>query len=409
MTTRSDRAAHAVAHLAEVDPALGALALWCDIVDAPADQPGTVTTGSRISVGADFTALPLREQIGVLGHHVLHVALRHSARQAAMAQRTGEDFQPGTYTLAADAIVNECLEQAGHALPRPSVLLRTLLVEVLREPAEGALGKWDVDRLYGALRSLDGDGASRQENYRKYNAFRDDLEASYHHGATGEDDAAAWQGHLTRAETTGRGPGRGIGPILAKLADRAAPETPWELHLRGLLARAVSEVPRRSHRRPDRTSIAAEAEARRIGGPTPVFVPGRARDARRPRIAVGLDTSGSITDGLLARFAAEIAGIARRSGAETHVLSFDETVYEARVLGPGAWEDAITGQTFRRGGGTSFIDVMARAAQLAPSITVILTDLDGAFGPAPPGRVVWATPQAFWHPPPFGTVLSLAR
>ena len=77
MPSRSQRAARATGFLAERDPALASLALWCDIHDAPGD---TRTQGQTILIGERFTALPLREQIGTLGHHILHVALRHPAR-----------------------------------------------------------------------------------------------------------------------------------------------------------------------------------------------------------------------------------------------------------------------------------------------------------------------------------------
>ncbi|MDX5413125.1 MAG: VWA-like domain-containing protein, partial [Rhodobacterales bacterium] len=102
-------------------------------------------------------------------------------------------------------------------------------------------------------------------------------------------------------------------------------------------------------------------------------------------------------------------GVARRSGAETHLLCFDDTVYHHAVLTPGQCETALTSAEFRRGGGTSFRDVMDEARKIDPSIVVILTDLDGPFGPPPAFDIVWATPCASWPVPPFGKVLSLAR
>jgi hypothetical protein len=40
---------------------------------------------------------------------------------------------------------------------------------------------------------------------------------------------------------------------------------------------------------------------------------------------------------------------------------------------------------------------------------LILTDLDGRFGPvAPRTRLIWAVPDAPAKPPPFGRVLELA-
>jgi len=87
VTGRSARAARAVAHLGEVDPALAVLALWCRIRDG--DGP-TRTTGDTITVGPTFDRLGLPEQVGLVAHHVLHVALRHSDRQAGLAERLGD-------------------------------------------------------------------------------------------------------------------------------------------------------------------------------------------------------------------------------------------------------------------------------------------------------------------------------
>jgi predicted metal-dependent peptidase len=404
MPPRSQRAARALAHLAENDPALASLALWCDIHDAPDE---TRTRGQTILIGKSFATLPLREQIGLLGHHILHVALRHAARMEGMRQRFGKSFADQTYNLATDALVNEVLEKAGHALPRPAVTLTPLLSEVLQTATDHALARWDADRLYMALVNLDGSGRTRRADYESKTAFRPDIESDGQ--AEAQDAATAWQARITQALQAPGAAGRGIGAVLGRVHDLPRVDTPWEVHLRRLLAKAVIDAPRLSYRRPRSGWIAAEAEARLSRGPTPVFEPGQARNRHRPRIVVGLDSSGSVGDLVLSLFAAEVAGIARRSGAETHLLCFDDTVYHHAILTPGHCEKALTTAELRRGGGTSFRDVIDEARRIDPSIVVILTDLDGPFGPPPPFDVLWATPCATWSVPPFGKVLSLAR
>jgi predicted metal-dependent peptidase len=340
--------------------------------------------------------MSLPEQVGVAGHHVLHVALRHPARLAAMGARLGETFDADLYNLAADAVVNEALLRAGHALPRPAVRVADLV-----EAGEDALASWDVDRLFAELRRSGSRGRRRDGE-----PSRRDLYAGPA-GDTGDARAAEWKGHLTRALAAGRGAGRGIGRFAAALGDLPLSRVPWERRLRRLVARAVSEVPRRSHRRPANAWIAMEAAARASDGLAPVFQPGLARDRMRPRIAVGLDTSSSIDDDTFARFAGEACGIARRTGAELHVLAFDETVHATRRLEPWEGARALLATPLRRGGGTAFVDVIATAARLHASVAVILTDLDGPFGPAPTMPVVWAVPDGDHPAPPFGTVLSL--
>jgi hypothetical protein len=91
VTGHSTRAARALAHLGEVDPALAVLALWC----RHRDGAGTTrTSGDVITYGSGFGHLGLPEQVGLVAHHVLHVALRHSSRQAGLAERLGEPSTP---------------------------------------------------------------------------------------------------------------------------------------------------------------------------------------------------------------------------------------------------------------------------------------------------------------------------
>ena len=150
MSSHSTRAARALAHLGEVDPALAVLALWCRHRDGAG---ATRTDGDTISYGPGFATLGLPEQVGLAAHHVLHVALRHSDRQAGLAERLGERFDRALYGLAADGIINEVLILAGHAVPRPTVMLTELLAEAgLPAPSSvAALERWDADRLAIAL------------------------------------------------------------------------------------------------------------------------------------------------------------------------------------------------------------------------------------------------------------------
>ncbi|MEO1613871.1 MAG: VWA-like domain-containing protein, partial [Pseudomonadota bacterium] len=228
--------------------------------------------------------------------------------------------------------------------------------------------------------------------------------------AAGEErdgNAEVWAQRLTQAADAGRAAGLGIGTAMAGFADLPDARVPWERRLRGLLNRAVSEIPRRSWKRPANRWVAREAVAMAAGGPRngdgPVFEPGYARDRMRPRIAVAIDTSSSITETQLRLFGAEALAIARKSGAEIHLLAFDEAVHLNVRLETAAQLEALT---FRRDGGTSFIDVVETAATLAPSILVVLTDLDAAFGDPPDFPVIWAATGAA-PPPPFGTLLRV--
>ena len=403
MSGPSTRAARALAHLGEVDPALAVLSLWCRHRDGAG---ATRTDGDTISYGPGFDTLGLPEQVGLAAHHVLHVALRHGQRQAALAERLGDGFDATLFGLAADGIVNETLILAGHALPRPAVTLTDLLAEagMPAKSAVDALERWDADRLAMALHA----DPRRAENLRDWGATRGfavDL-------GLGEPDqdgetqkAADWRNQILRALEAGRKAGSGIGRLGAILADLAPASVPWELRLRGLLARALIERPHPSWRRPAGRWVARMAEAERSGGPVPVFEPGRQRLDHRPRIVIGLDTSSSVDPQTLRLFAAEAEAIARRTGAEVHLMAFDETVFSTARLDPNGWQ-GLRDAGFRTGGGTDYRDLFDQAGRQLPSMLIVLTDLDAPLPPAPVFPVLWAVPKAV-PPPGFGQVLVI--
>ena len=404
MTAHGTRAARALAHLAEVDPALAVLALWCRHRDAPGP---TRTSGDTIHYGPGFDSLGLPQQVGLVAHHVLHVALRHCDRQAALATRLGDGFDPTLFGLAADGIINETMILAGHALPRPAVTLTDLLAEA-GTPAQSpvaALDRWDADRLAMALHG-DARRAERLRDWGRTRGFATDLEM----GEPGDDgerqSAADWRNQILRALEAGRKTGMGIGRLGAILADLSPAAVPWELHLRGLLARALIDRPHATWRRPSGGWLARMAMADQSGGPQPVFQPGRARLDHRARRVVGLDTSSSVAAQTLRLFTAEAEAIARRTGAEVHLLAFDTSVFLEKRLDPAGWQ-GLRDQGFRTGGGTDYTDVMARAGRLAPSLAVILTDLDAPLPPAAPRfGLLWAVPRPV-DPPAYGRVLVI--
>lgn len=395
------RARAALARMPGIDPAIAALSVWCTHRDT--DGP-TRCAGDTILYGLDFETRPLSEQTGLVAHHVLHVALRHAGRGAAMAQRDGDAFASDLFNLATDAIVNEVLLQGGHALPRPAVRLAELFGALTRPPSvqDRGLAHWDADRLYRYLTETR-EGTSRSSEAARYaeeQRFTPDLETQQDTAP----DPDLWASRVEQALAAGRGAGSGIGAVLARFGDLPTTRTPWEIVLRRLLTRALSEHPRLSHRRPANRWIAREAEAMTTGGPSPAFEPGKLRDAKRPRLVIGLDTSSSISDGELDLFASETRSIQRRTGAETHLLAFDTEVHLQTRLEP---QTRFPDIAFRRGGGTAFDDVVAAAQRLRASVLVLLTDLDGPAGAAPDFPVIWAV--AGEDPPraPFGTFLHL--
>lgn len=427
--THSARATRALQVLAETDPALAALSFWCAHRDDDGAPPGGATLAAwsdatSIHYAARFAALPLAEQVGLCAHHILHVAFRHAGRERAMALREGPDFDPARFALGCDAIVNDTVLAAGYALPRPAVRLSELVPHALGR--DGALAEWDCERLYKALSQPPGGRAgggsgdadrlraqagARAAEYGDEAGFEPDID-SQNSPAAGPDETAEdseWRQRVIRALEEGRRAGVGLGRIGHRIGDLPRSDTAWELLLRGLASRALLHRPRPNARRPAARWLAMDSLARARGRPSPPFAHAMRRMDAAPRIAVGLDCSGSIDAAPLARLGAELSAIARRSGAETHVLVFDEAV-RGRWQVPASRAGAgLLTRALPRGGGTDFAPVIAEAAALDPSLIVILSDLDGPMGPDPRLPVLWAVPEGRPPEPPFGRVVSLAR
>ncbi len=442
MTARhSARATRALQALAEADPAFAALALWIDHRDAerPEDAPADTrldgdaqapawTDGRTIFYGPGFAALPADVQMGVAAHQILHVALRHPARDRAMRLRLGDEADPRLFNIAADALVNETLIAAGYSVPRPCVTLLPLHAFLLRDeaPTASALAKWDAETLTLALKEIVARGRTAApgagdaphssdaaiEKMARKAAFAPDIEAREADpggAAQAAEDDAEWQQRLSRALEEGRLAGRGIGALGLHLADIPRSEVPWERHLRSLVARALLPEPRQVWSRPARVWAAMEDAARRSGAPAPVYQPGHARARAIPRIAVGIDSSSSIDTARLRLFLGQVAGIARRSGAEVHALVFDDQVRSVQVLPRAAPEEALKRLDLSREGGTSFDGLFAEAGRLEPAILIVLTDLDAPVPPAPRGvPVLWAVPAPPAKAPPHGRVVDLS-
>ena len=408
MSRHSERASRALRKLAETDPAFASLALWVRHEDSDARPLPAWSDGTTIRYGAIFGTHTLPEQMGLAAHHILHVAFRHAARGTAMALRLGPAHDGAIFNAAADAVLNEALFRAGFVMPRPCVLLTDLLREALGDiaPPDDALARWDVERLYVSLMGAGGSGRTREaadaaRTFAARQGFAQDLDAG---NPEESEDAGEWQQRVARAMEAGRLAGRGIGMIGHRLADLPETRVPWETVLRRLVTKAVTELPRRSWRRPTGRWLALDA-----AGEALPFEPSLARNARVPRVAVGIDSSSSVDETRLALFAAQVAGIARRTGAETHVLVFDEIVQERRVMRGGSWDRAVTGLAFSRDGGTDFAPVLAEADRLDPAVIVMLTDLDAPLPDRPRAPVIWAVPEEPRAPPPWGRVVSLAR
>ena len=124
-------------------------------------------------------------------------------------------------------------------------------------------------------------------------------------------------------------------------------------------------------------------------------------------MVIGVDTSGSINQGLIEMFAAEIRAIVEMVKPEcVHVVYCDATVHRVDEFLP---DDPITINAIG-GGGTDFGPVFkwVEEQSIQPACLVYLTDMWGYFPPNPPDYpTLWAT-MTEGYKAPFGEIVPIS-
>jgi predicted metal-dependent peptidase len=328
-------------------------------------KPGIATVavdeGWRLHADPEVTAAWTPAQLGsVLVHHVSHLLRAHGER--AVASGVIADDAPA-WVRGADAEINDDLIPAGLELPGRPVLpghlgaAEGLLAEqyftagqgpgdVPAGPGrEGSGAGWDLDCGSGA------DGRPRD-----WDAF-------------GPPALSPWQARLLCRQVAqecvrqAREAGNVPAGLLRWAEQTLQPAVDWRRVLAAELRRAVADAAGAvdySYRRPSRRASVAG----------PVVLPALRRPV--PEVAVVCDTSGSMTEDLLAAALAEVEGLLRSLGMarQVRVLACDTAAGAARRV-TSARQVELVG-----GGGTDMGAGVEAAAALRPRpvVTVVLTD-----------------------------------
>jgi predicted metal-dependent peptidase len=334
---------------------------------------GTVAVdeGWRLHADPELTAAWTPAQLGsVLVHHVSHLLRAHGERAQA-AGITPDDAR--AWIRGADAEINDDLVPAGLELPGRPVLpghlgaAEGLLAEQYfaartgEDPQAGpgggdggagdsaaggpAAGDWDLDCGSGA------DGWGRPWD------------------ASGAAGLSAWQARLLCRQVAqdcvrhAREAGNVPAGLLRWAEQALQPAVDWRRVLAAELRRAVADAAGAvdySYRRPSRRASVAGA----------VVLPALRRPV--PEVAVVCDTSGSMTEDLLAAALAEVEGLLRSLGLarQVRVLACDTAVGPVRRVTSARQVELVGGGGTDMGAG---IDAAA-ALRPRPAVTVVLTD-----------------------------------
>ncbi len=393
----------------EAMPGLGGIALWVKFLDS--DNPTVIarTDGVRVEAGPLYEKYSGAERQFIILHELLHVALAHAARGREMKRKT-EGFDAKLYNFSCDAIINTALEGVrGLRAPDGVITLKRLLTAIGQwqkdDHPDEVIRKWSSEALYhllaknrSKLNHLDSDGKFSGRD------LMDDLTAAgglrpEADGST-EDEIRTWGSRLK----TARGSLAGI--LNRLVADLPRVKTPWERILRSLLYRHARRKRRPDPSRPTRRWLALEWDLREREGVDLPFE--RATSAGRTgRIALAVDTSGSIDGPLLRRFAGEVAAVLEQTEPALRLIVCDADVHQIYDFSGRDGAKLLRGFKFKGGGGTDFRPAIAAADAWKPDLLIYLTDLQGTAGDEPSFPVLWALPEGRAEAP-WGKIIELS-
>ena len=420
-------------------PGLASLALWCGFADTDEDVIA-YTDGSAIYAGAGYEEFEPPTRRFICLHEILHVALCHPQRFAEL-EKSDVKFDPKLLNIAADAIINGTLENLTGLQTPPDAWMLHRIWQCLEksEDADDSLkvkgrnsyysfgasfsqparkianltrsefvrvNRWSSEELYYFLKarcnakpqlygffidfdekdSLRGDllrckkGKTHQSNNSATVSIQSD------------EDKRNWRQRLRLL--------RGSVPeLLERLAlEMPRVETPWEQIFRSIVQTAFQDDSRKNYSRPNRRWLALERDYLAQTGIDFPFAPERVKK-RGTRLAVALDTSGSIDAELLGRFTAEIAALCEFNQKNLVLIIGDAAVHQIKEVD---WRDAareLSEIKYTGGGGTDFRPLIKAAARFEPDALVYLTDLYGETGDEPNFPVIWATHGASGNVP----------
>lgn len=452
---KTEHASKALQRLVENSPGFGSLTLFAGHVDCDAGPALSWTDGNNIYYPKAFAKISVAEQIGVVAHEAMHIAFRHVQRFEQMRKHFG-NLDHRMANIAADAIINQSL--AGYSwlqLPGKPVMLVELLKEVLNEDwkAEDALAHWNLELLYKTIsdrtprqqsrgggqgqpqkgqgqkqkgqgsqkgqQDQNGQGddeqqqgggdsnADRADRYARSKGFEEDMAESPtpFDPAKEAEESRTWRNRILRAKA-----GDGTHGILRRpLADIPDTATPWEHVLRSKLTAALMPKSRETWAQPSRRWLALHEDYELLGMEM-ALEPAIDPNTPAMKVAVCLDTSGSIDEDLFNRFVAELVGIQRRTGATMYVIIADMTIHDEQMIKAADGKQGLLKKvTFKGHGGTDFSPALKRCDELGVAQIVYLTDLEGPARHKPKAPVIWAVPKRFGRgvQAPFGTLLPI--
>jgi predicted metal-dependent peptidase len=388
-----------LAPLYEIEPGLCSMALFIPFEES-ATQPAPILVDERrIYIGPRFARVyDSQEQAFLVAHNVLHFALGHPSRRRQVVDEAATLRAQQIWAVASDAIVNDALSHVKTLTPPSGEISMDDIVRIV--PTARMLS---LEQLYEALSALADKAAGTLAGLIEQLGKNHRLDVIASGTALDVGEAATtpeeWR------ERIKRGFGRNAGGFNRVLGHLPRTETRWEHILRSAVAQAIGDATYTDPSRPHRRWIAMQRPMRAKGIVLPV-IPG-VLPKPKARIAVAIDTSGSIDIALLTLFMAEIAAIMRQQSAGCRVITSDAAVHQVQDF---QRPQELVGFVPAGGGGTDFDPAITAAAEYRPSVLIYFTDLIAPTPLKPKFPVIWAVPKTADIPShPYGRRIDIKR
>ena len=321
------------------------------------------------------------ELFGLVLHESCHVILQH------MWRRDGRDAK--LWNVANDAIINKYILDRSYSLPKGGVFLSWVKEEHDSAYVYNRLKQEQEQNGGGGGGS--GDGDEDEDDERGAGGFdgKGDLE-----DGDGNVSKTDMEATIAAAAQMAKDCGHGSAMIDRVLASVGTSTVPWQDVLRSMLTDASAAD--YSYRRPSRRFIGRG-----------MYLPSLRVDALGG-LAVGFDTSGSMSDDDCAKIAAEITAITTDlNPAFVEVIYCDHSVSSVQRFEQGE-EIRLTPTG---GGGTRFQPVFEHVAESDDHYAgiVYFTDMEGNLEECvePEFPTIWANIGYREYPAPFGTYVKV--
>lgn len=350
------------------------------------------TDGRRLIYNPDFIqTLTEPELIGLLAHEVLHCTNKHFARRS--------ERDPADWNIACDLAINPLLVECGFTLPAGGMI-----------PGEADYATFEPGRsaeeYYAQLQSAkqpeqDGDD---QPGDQPGNGSADpgqcggviDPQADDGTPTDATDKTqldSEWSANVAAAQQASERRGTMPGGLSRLCGSILAPAADWKAALREFITKPAKRD--YNWKRPNRRFIHQG-----------LYLPST-NSLELGHIIAAIDTSGSIGEATLTRFASELDDIARQGASKITILYHDAAVCHVEEWTP---EDGPLTLTPCGGGGTDHNPIFEWIDQNTdepPAALVCLTDLYSDFPSIEPEYpVLWAAADTT-APHPFGERIDI--